>query len=93
MINGSSMREEEYKEKKGYIKDSKKVFIEIYTELMAHELYLDNKYHKDQNNTLKMVWDLCYHRQWILEAKEQELLFEKVLIIAEKKYGFKYSKV
>jgi len=83
------MKEKVYKEKQGYIKEAKKKFIEAYTDIFAHELYLDQKYHKADNNTYRVIWNTCYNSQWVLNQKEKELLLKNALEIAKTKYGYK----
>ena len=73
----------------GYNKESKKFYIKIYTKILAYELYLDIKYHSDQNNSDEILLNECLNKGWILSDKEKELLLKIVIKIAKVKYHFK----
>lgn len=78
------------KEKRqGYIKEAIKVYIEEYAQIFAHELYLDQKYHKAHNNSYMIIWNGCYNTQWVLTEKEEQTLIKRGLEIAKEKYGYK----
>lgn len=70
-----------------YIKESKKVFIELYTWLLAHEIYLNRKYHKKHNDSIKVICNTCLNSGWVLSEKEKHNLIKNAIEIAEKEYG------
>ena len=83
------MKEKVYKERQGYVKEAKKVYIEAHAQIFAHELYLNQKYHKAHNNSYMIVWNSCYNSQWVLTEKEEKSLIKRALEIAKEKYGYK----
>ena len=75
----------------GYNKESKEYFIELYTQKLAHELYLDFKYRKKENNTIERIYNTCINSGWILNEEEKELMIKDAIELANGKYGLKYS--
>ena len=73
-----------------YYKDSKQFFIGMYTEYLAFELYLDKKYHTEENNSVEQVWNSCFDH-WVLSKKEKGIAIKRAIEIANKKYGLKLN--
>ena len=71
---------------KSYHKLSKEFYIVMFTEYLAYELYLDQKYHKKHNNTVKQVLNTCLDG-WVITADEKDIMIENALKITKNKYN------
>lgn len=74
----------EYIEKRGFIRQSKKGYFDGYINILANEIYLNQKYHKEQNNSLRIILNDCLNKAWSLNSKEKENLLKKALKKAKK---------
>lgn len=71
---------------KKYEELSKTFYIKIFTEYLVYEIYLDNKYHKKENNTLKQILNSCFD-PWPITEKEKEKMIAKAKVIAKSNYN------
>ena len=79
---------EEYKEKKGYLKEKRNFEHDIFIQQLAHELYLDKKYHKEQNNPIEVIFSDCFCNYPLhLTAKEKA----RIIKVAVKYAGINYG--
>jgi len=74
-----------------YNKESKEVFIEKYTELLAEELYLHDKYFKENNESIERIMNSTLHAGWNLSDKEKINVTKNAVAIVNEKYGLKLS--
>ena len=67
---------------KKYNKESKDYYLQMITEKLAHDLYLDRKYHKQHNNSIEIIWNTCINSGWIISDKEKEIIIRSAIEIA-----------
>ncbi len=71
-----------------YYKNSKRFYIKMYTDYFAYELYINQKYHKKDNNNIDIVWNGIFDH-WILNEEEKKLMIKNAIEIANKEYKLK----
>lgn len=57
----------------------------MYTEYLAHEMYLYKKYQSKYNYQIKVIWNTCLN-PWVITAEEREIIFENATTIYNDKY-------
>lgn len=72
----------------GYDKESKVFFIEKKAELLANEIYLYDKYYKDNNETFEQLYQTS-NDNIIITEDEKRLLFNRAKKILSEKYNMK----
>lgn len=72
----------------GYDKESKVFFIEKKAELLANEIYLYDKYYKDNNETFEQLYQTS-NDNIIITEDEKRLLFDRAKKILIEKYNMK----
>lgn len=63
--------------------------MDIYTEYLAHEMYLYKKYQSKYNYSIEVIWNTCLN-PWTITDKEREIIFENAKTIFNDKYLRKY---
>lgn len=69
---------------------SKQFYIGMYTEYLAHEIYLYKKYQSRYKYSIEVIWNTCLN-PWIITEEEKEIIFENAKTIFNEKYLQKYS--
>lgn len=68
-----------------YEKLSRQFYIGMYTEYLAHEMYLYKKYRSKYNYSIEVIWNTCLN-PWIISEKEKEIIFENARTIFSHNY-------
>ena len=68
---------------------SKKFYINIFTGYLAYEMYLDNKFHKKQNNTINQILNTCFD-PWPISDEEKEVMIINAKEIFKTKYQLEH---
>lgn len=64
----------------------------MYTEYLAHEMYLYKKYQSKYNYPIEVIWNTCLN-PWTITDEEREIIFENATTIYNKKYIQKHSNI
>ena len=64
---------------KEYNKKSKKYYIDMITEKFAYDLFLNEKYCTESNNSVEVIWNTCVNSGWIISDKEKEVIMKRVV--------------
>lgn len=68
-----------------YERQSKQFYIGMYTEYLAHEIYLYKKYQNKYNYSVEVIWNTCLN-PWIITEEEKKIIFENARMIFNQKY-------
>lgn len=73
-----------------YEKLSKQFYMNMYTEYLAHEMYLYKKYQSKYNYSIEVIWNTCLN-PWRITDEERKIIFENARAIFDEKYLRKHS--
>lgn len=71
-----------------YDKLSKDFYIKMYSEYLAYEIYLDNKFHIEEHNTIIQILNACFD-EWVLTDNEMKRIIRNGKKIFKEKYNIK----
>ena len=66
---------------------SRAFYIKTYIEYIAYHIYLDQKFHKRDNNTPRRIMNTCLNAGWVLNEEEKARILDEAIIIARDIYS------
>lgn len=72
-----------------YNRDSKRIFIEKNTELLAEEIYLHKKYLKEHCESIEIILNTMINAGWLLNNNEKKIMMKKAVQLVNQKYNLK----